>query len=153
MCMLLVLLPIRIRESSISSQMQRIRLCLSFADTSSSTKYQHRLYPIYCNNGLCTAFHFTPGTENHQCTCLITHQPAQQKNTISLMYHHHESVSIYLYIITMHVSTYLALSPVPTSRPNGFSGSHMPPNMGDQSRLTRHRSEAQSPALAALASP
>ena len=84
----------------------------------------------------------------------MSHHPAQQTNKYYIpSVHHHESVSIYLYIITMHVSTYLALSRVPTSHPNGFSGFHTPPNMGDQSHLIRHQLEAQSPAPAALMSP
>lgn len=47
----------------------------------------------------------------------------------------------------------LALYLVPASRPNGFSGSCMPPSMGDQSRSTHHQWEAQSPAPTAAVSP
>lgn len=47
----------------------------------------------------------------------------------------------------------LVLYLVPASRPNGFSGSCMPPSMGDQSRSTHHQWEAQSPAPTAAVSP
>jgi hypothetical protein len=43
------------------------------------------LSDLYCNNnGLCTASHFTPRTQNHQCTCLIS----LHNKRISLIYHH-----------------------------------------------------------------
>jgi len=81
--MLLVLPPIR--ESSISSQTQRIHLAsaLPTRQAAQSTSTSSVLYPIYCNNGLCTAFHFTSRTENHQCTCLIS----LHSKRISIIYH------------------------------------------------------------------
>ena len=149
--MLLVLPPIR--ELNLISDSTHTS-CLSFAVTSSSTKYQHLLRPIpdllQQWSLHCIPLHF----KNRKPPMYMSHHPAQQTNKYYIpSVHRHESVSIYLYIITMHVSTYLALSPVPTSHPNGFSGFRMPPNMGDQSRLTHHRLEAQSPAPAAVVSP
>lgn len=69
------------------------------------------IYPIYCNSGLCAAFHFTPRTENNQYTCRLI---SLHNKRLSLMYHRSIAMnpcpSIYIHIITMHACVHLPCS-------------------------------------------